>query len=564
VSSSARTLGTLVSLVAALATAACKPGSNGGTGLVTVTPAPTPTATASSADAVRLAKQATFGPTQAVVDRIVALGVNGWLNEQFAATGSTYADIASSTNVRGDYCNTNTTVVQCGRNYFSREPVAMRFYADALNAPDQLRQRVAFALSQILVASEVEVNATAGIAGYQQILLNGAFGNYRDILQAVTLSGYMGNYLDMADSNKSAPSENYAREMLQLFSMGPDSLNLDGTPKRDSSGGTIPNYTTEDIKAVSRALTGWTYARLNGAAISDGNARDYVAPMIQVANRYDSAAKTFFGTTIPAGTAQADSVRMAVDAAFNHPSTAPYISKLLIQHLVTSNPTSAYVGRVAAVFANNGAGVRGDMKSVVRAILTDTEARGDTRTGANDGKVKEPILVLTSLMRVVGFRTDGYAFVTQDNGVAQPVFRAPSVFNYYPPDYPLPGNATLKSPASKLITTTNVLRLHNLAYNWTVSGDQARGEFTTNPSIPGWQGSATDWTSWEAYGADIDGMIARINLLMLANSMTDTQKAALKAAATAITNTNASLQARRRAQMMLYIVATSPQFLVDR
>jgi hypothetical protein len=142
------------------------------------------------------------------------------------------------------------------------------------------------------------------------------------------------------------------------------------------------------------------------------------------------------------------------------------------------------------------------------------------------------------------------------------VFRSPSVFNYYPLDYPLPGNPVLKSPASKLMTTANVLRLHNLVYNWTVSGDQARGEFTNNPGLPGWTGSSTQWAVWE--GLDTDAAIERINLLMLANTMTDQQKAALRAAAAAITNANPSLQARRRAQMMLYIVGTSPLFLVDR
>lgn len=558
----------------ALALASCGGGGSssgsGSGGLVSVTPTPTPTpapVVVSSANASRLAKQATFGATPAVIERITTLGINGWLTEQFAATGSRYDDLIAPATVVLNYCGTGgagAADANCNRKNFSREPVAMRFYADAMTAPDQLRQRVALALSQLLVASELEVNPTAGIAAYQQILLDGAFGNYRDMLLNVTLSGYMGDYLDMADSNRTAPSENYAREMLQLFSMGPDSLNMDGTVRRDATGGAVPNYTTDDIKGVARALTGWTYARQGSAAITDGNARDYSKPMIQVAARYDTGAKTFFGTTIAAGATQDDSVRQTVDAAFNHASTAPYVSKFLIQHLVTANPTPAYVGRVAAVFANNGAGVRGDMKAVVRAILTDAEARGDTRTGASDGKVKEPILLMLQMARAVTMSTDGYPFVTQDNNLGQGIFRAPSVFNFYPPDYPLPGNSTLKSPASKLMTTSNILRFHNFVYNWTISGDQARGEFTTNPGLAGWTGSSTQWGGWEAFGTDIDGMIARIDLLLLSNAMTQAQKDALKAAATAITNADPVLQARRRAQMMLYIVGTSPAFLVDR
>lgn len=543
-------------------------GSSGG-GLVSVTPTPTPTASTptptpvSAQDAVRLARQATFGPTTEVVNRIVALGINGWIDEQFAASGSRYDDIAASTAVAQNFC-TGSTDTACNRKYFSREPVAMRFYADAMVAPDQLRQRVAFALSQMLVTSEVEVNETTGIAAYQQILLTGAFGNYRDMLLAVTLSSYMGDYLDMADSNRTAPSENYAREMLQLFSMGPDQLNMDGTRKLDATGAAIPTYTPDDIRGVSRALTGWTYPRLNGAAITDANQRDYSRPMIENAARYDTTAKAFLGTSVPAGASQSDSVKAAVDAAFNNASTAPFVSKALIQQLVTSNPSPAYVGRVATAFADNGAGVRGDMKAVVRAILTDSEARGAPRTGASDGKVKEPVLLMTALMRATGMTTDGYAFVTQDSGLAQPVFRSPSVFNFYPPDYPLPGNTSLRSGPSKLMTTSNITRFHNFVYNWTISGDQARSEFTTNPGLPGWVGSRTEWGAWEAMGTDTDAMIARIDLLMMANTMTDAQKTALRAAAAAITNADAALQARRRAQMLLYIVVTSPLFLVDR
>ncbi len=567
-----------VSALALGALSACGGGGNsssGSGGLVSViptatpTPAPISTPTPTEAvDAVRLAKQATFGPTPDVVNRIVALGVSGWIDEQFAATGSKYGDIASTTAVVQNYCTAGVGAgasdAACNRKYFSREPVAMRFYADAMVAPDQLRQRVALALSQILVASETEVNETTGIAAYQQILLDGAFGNYRDLLMNVTMSSFMGDYLDMADSNRTAPSENYAREMLQLFSIGPDQLNMDGTRRLDATGATIPTYTTEDIKGVAKALTGWTYPRLNGAALTDSNARDYSQPMVQIASRYDTTAKTFLGVTVPAGATQTDSVAAAVNAAFNHTSTAPFVAKALIQQLVTSNPTPAYVGRVAAKFADNGSGVRGDMKAVVRAILVDAEARGLPRTGTADGKVKEPILLMTALMRATGMTTDGYAFVTQDSGLAQPVFRSPSVFNFYPPDYPLPGNLTLKSGPSKLMTTSNVTRFHNFVYNWTITGDQTRSEFTTNPGIPGWTGSKTEWAAWEAFGTDTDSMISRINMLMMANTMTDPQKAALKAAAAAITNTDANLQARRRAQMLLYIVGTSPLFLVDR
>jgi hypothetical protein len=312
---------------------------------------------------------------------------------------------------------------------------------------------------------------------------------------------------------------------------------------------------------VARALTGWTYARLGGAAISDGAARDYSKPMIAVPTRYDTNAKSFLGTSVPAGAAQDASVAAVVDAAFNNASTAPFVARFLITHLVTPNPTPGYVGRVAAAFANNGAGVRGDMKAVVRAILTDVEARG---LPANVGKLQEPVLLMTSVARAIGFSTDGYVFVTRDTNLGQPVFRAPSVFNFYPIDYPLPGSTVLRSPVHKLLNTSNALRWHNFVYDWTIGGDATRSEFALDSGLPASTLTQPLWGGWEAFGADVDGMVARIDLLMFANTMSAAQKSALKASAMAITNADVLVQARKRAQMMLYVAASSPLFLVDR
>lgn len=543
--------------------AACDGGGGGtsGGGLASSVqpPSPTPTPTGPVLDdAVRLAQQASFGPTAAMVDRIRTLGVNGWLDEQFAATGSTYADLA--TEVRTDACA--TTDNPCMQRNYSRLPVAMRFYADAITAPDQLRQRVAFALAQMIVASEVSVHSAGGLAAFNQLFLANAFGNYRDLLQGVTMSGYMGAYLDMADSRKGTPSENYAREFLQLFTMGPDQLAMDGSVQRDASGGAIANYSSDDIRGIARALTGWTYARVGNAAINDNRAMAYARPMIAVPSQYDSAEKRFLGTTVPAGASQEASVAAVIDAAFNNPSTPPFVARHLITHLVTPNPSAAYIGRVAAVFVNNGSGVRGDLKAVVRAILTDAEARSPRLN--NPGKLKEPVLAMTSLARAIGFTTDGYIFQVRDAAMGQPVMRAPSVFNFYPDDFPLPGNATLRSPASKLLTSSNQLRFHNMAYDWTVTGDAGRAEYAAVTSIAGTSGSAPVWADWEAFGDNVDGMIDRINLLMFAKGLTQAQRDALKAAGMAVTNADATVQARKRAQMMLYVAATSPMFLVDR
>ena len=514
---------------------------------------------AKEADADRLAKQATFGPTKDVVDRIVSLGVPAWLDEQFATTGSSYADLAVP--VMLNSCGTDSA---CQRRNFTREQVAMRFYANALAKPDQLRQRVAFALSQLLVTSALGVGNTAGLAAYQQILLEGAFGNYRDLLMKVTLSGYMGDYLDMADSNRSAPSENYARELLQLFTIGPDQLNMDGSSVRDASGATIANYTPDDVKGVARALTGWTYARQNGGAINDYNAIDYTQPMIQVAGRYDSAAKSFLGTSVPAGAAQADSVGTVLNAAFNNASTAPFVAKFLIRHLVTANPTPAYVTRVASVFVNNGNNVRGDLKAVIRAILTDAEARGSNPSGDAVGKVKEPVLLMTSVARAVGMTSDGFMFTGRDNPMGQWLFAAPSVFNYYATDYPLPGSTRLVSPVSKLMTTGSSVLRANMVYDWTIGAVTNRNEFAVNTAIANTSGTSLDWTMWEAFGTDTAGMVDRIDYLFLNRSMTSAQKAALKTAAEAIADPTPATQARKRAAAMLYIVLSSPLFQVDR
>ncbi len=557
-----RQLGRVAALGLTLTAAACgqQPAGSGANGLFGGAQS------LSAPDAVRLAKQASFGPTQTLVDHIQALKVSAWLDEQFAATGSTYQDLLARA-VPVNQCNalTGQEATNCNRDYRSSLPVAMRFYADAMGQPDQLRQRVAFALSELLVASDFEVNSTAGTASLQQIFLTNAFGNYKDILKATTLNAYMGDYLDMANSSKNAPNENYARELMQLFAMGVNKLNMDGTEQLDNSGAPIPNYTPDDVKNVARALTGWTYARLNGAAITDNNNIDYSKPMIVNAAIYDTAAKSFLGTTVAAGATQDASLNAVVDAVFNNASTAPYVSRHLIQQLVTSNPSVSYVGRVAAVFANNGSGVRGDLKAVVRAILTDAEARGDFKAGARDGKLKEPALLLASLGRMLNFTSDGYAFLTRDTALGEQPFRAPSVFNFYPPDYPLALSNGLLSPPSKLLTTGTALGRHNAMYDWTVSGDQAsRAEYNAQAQIPGSAGTQVDWSSWEAFGTDLDGMLNRIDLLMLNRTMTAAQRTALKSAMTAITNTNAALQARKRAQVALYIVASSPQFQVDR
>ncbi|MHC9418812.1 DUF1800 domain-containing protein [Sphingomonas citri] len=508
-------------------------------------------------DVVRFAKQATFGPTPDSISRIAALGFKGWIDEQFAMHGASYNDLIVWVPI--NYCQAHRDIPNCWVNNFSRYPSAARFYANAVLAPDQLRQRVAFALSQILVVSTAGVENGSGLASYQQMLLDNAFGNYRDILQKVTLHGYMGAYLNMANSARGAPSENYARELMQLFAMGPVQLDAGGALVLGPDGKTVPNYTADDVRGVARALTGWTYVKSGG--LTDWTANNHTVMMVPKPPVYDANAKQFLGVTVPAGASQDASVAAVLDAVFNHPSTPPRLAKLMIQNLVTSNPTPAYVARVADAFRDNGAGVRGDMKAMVRAVLLDPEARGDEPRG-DAGKVKEPALVMVALARAIGFRTDGVAFLNRDVLLGQPIFQAPSVFNYYPPDYPL--NDRLVSPASKLMSAGSVVSLQTFLYDWTIRGQADRYEFSYNMGVPNFTGTTPVWDGWDAIGGDPDRLVAVVNLLLLSNSATSAQLSAMRSAALSITDRDATLQARKRAQAVLYIAASSPNFLVDR
>jgi uncharacterized protein (DUF1800 family) len=516
-------------------------------------------------DAARLAQQATFGPTQTVIEDIRRLGVNAWLDQQFGLRTSNYTSLAGNP-VAANICNalTGQAASDCRRDNFGPLRVQMQFYQNVMANEDQLRQRVAFALSQIIVVSEVEVDNTAGLASFQQLLLDNAFGNYRDLLRAITLHPYMGDFLDMVDSRRTGPNQNFARELLQLFSIYVSELNTDGTKRLNASGQEIPTYTEQDVLEVARALTGWTYARLNGAPITDNNQRDYTRPMIVNTANFDTGAKSFLGTSVPANATAEQNVDAVINAIMNNPNIGPFISYQLIQHLVTSNPSPAYVSRVVAVFNNNGSGVKGDLRAVVRAILTDAEARGDSKTESSYGKLQEPVLLMTGVMRALSARTDGYVMAVRDGALGQQPYEAPSVFNFYPWDYPLPGSTTLESPPAKLMSTSTIHARHNLVYDWTVSGDATRTEYQPFSGITGSTGTQVDWAPWETLAANPDQLIDRLDLLFMNRTMSTAQKDAIRAAMTAITNADATVQARRRAQVAMYVVASSLQSQTDR
>ena len=265
-------------------------------------------------------------------------------------------------------------------------PVQTRFYTNALYGPDQLRQRVAFALHQIIVVSGVDITLPSRLTPYLQVLDRNAFGNYRNLLQEITLNPAMGNYLDMAGNTSTNPNENYAREVLQLFTIGLYQLNQDGTPVLDGSGQPIPAYDQNVVNAFARVFTGWNFATAPATGIVN-----YIDPLVATESRHDTKAKTLLqGVTLPPNQKAAKDLSDALDNIFQHPNVPPFISKQLIQHLVTSNPSPSYVRRVADVFTNNGSGVRGDLKAVVRAILLDPEAAANPAPEAGKGHLRIP------------------------------------------------------------------------------------------------------------------------------------------------------------------------------
>jgi len=422
-------------------------------------------------NAFRLLTQGTFGPVSADVASVAMNGGTAWLDAQLAMPSST------TFVKRWDSDNAAIKLKTPGLTADGNSIIS-QFYYHAINGKDQLRQRVAYALSQIMVVSlqGIPVSQSRTAASYMDMLNRDAFANYRTLIQDVTLHPAMGVYLNSLHNMKEnlitgqIPDQNFAREVMQLFSIGLVQLNPNGTPKLLNMQ-PVETYSANDISGLSKALTGWSWY---GPDTSDP--RFYGDPAAQDPNRtiqpmqgytkwHSTSAKQFLGVTIPAQQTPNPSASLAtaLDTIYNHPNVGPFIARQLIQRLVTSSPSTAYVGRVAAVFNNNGSGVRGDLKAVVRAILTDTEAR--TPTGTSYGKVREPVLRLTAWMRAFGATSDSgivKMWPTDDPGkqLAQSPLRSPSVFNFYRPGYIAPATETgaksLTMPELQITNETSV------------------------------------------------------------------------------------------------------------
>jgi len=402
-------------------------------------------------EAARLLDQTTFGPTTSLIQHVEQEGVTAWLTEQLNTAPTALPIIPT---VFPSYCGDAEMCLES------------EWWKTVLTGNDQLRQRVAFALSEIFVVSSDTVTGQ-GINAYANMLANDAFTNWYTIMNDVTLSPAMSIYLNMENSYKpnatQIANENFARENMQLFNLGLDLLNGDATLQINANGNPTPAYTEAQVQAFARAFTGWTFANLDGSTPSEFiGTPNYYHPMVAVEQWHDENPKTLLnGTVLPAGQTAEEDLAGALTNIFQHPNTPPFVSKQLIQHLVKSDPSPAYVARVATVFANNANNVRGDMPSVLTAIFTDPEARaGDTAPQASDGHLREPILWLTSAMRGLGYvnidPNSYYQYLSDYSGaLSEVVYQSPSVFNFYPPGYVVPGTA-LNAPEFGLENTASV------------------------------------------------------------------------------------------------------------
>ena len=523
-------------------------------------------------DAARLLTQGTFGARQIEIDALTGGNVNTWIDAQIAQPISSHR--TATVNER------NAAVSIDGydptNNPFSFAFRQRAWFQIALTGPDQLRQRVAFALSQILVVSDVPFgqNMTEPLAHYNDILANNAFGNYRTLLEQVTLSPVMGLYLSHLRNEKANaatgtnPDENYAREVMQLFSIGLVQLQPDGTLKLDAQGLPIPTYTQTTITEMAKVFTGWAFFNSTANATTNINlfrrgAADYFTPMMNYSVAHETAAKNISpvtSTIIPANLTAAQDLQRALDALFNHDNTPAFVSRQLIQRLVTDNPSPAYVYRVAEKFRDNGAGVRGDLAAVVRAILTDYEARS---TAVLDdpgyGKLKEPLLRFTGFLRNFNAAsTSGRN--NQDNvqgQLAQAALRAQSVFNFFEPGYVYPGPlaaAGLVAPEFQITDDTTAISVPNFMRNAVFA--TATGGNAAKVLVP-------NYTAELALVTNVAGLLDRLDLLMTAGQMTPATRTRITTTLNALPATTAAQQLER-VQTAVLLIATSPDGATQR
>ena len=477
-----------------------------------------------STEAHRFLRQATWGPRPQDLDHLMRVGKTAWLNEQFAMPSSTIPEELLSK---------------------SLEYTQEHYLKLALENNDQLRLRVAWTLHKIWVISGFDVESRQFVP-YLRILLNRAFGNYFDLMKDVTLSPGMGEYLDMLNNKKgeagAMPNENYAREINQLFTLGLYRLTPGGAVQTDTLGNQLLTYTQDDVIEFARVFTGWTYNDGKAGAPTQLQYYDKGGPMEAVQRYHDTGEKRLFnGAVLPPNQPAEMDLDAALRNIFEHPNLGPFVGKQLIQQLVTSNPSEAYVGRIAAVFANNGQGVRGDLKAVVRAILLDPEA---SLAAPNSGKLMEPALFVTNIVRGLKAPVTDTPFLadfTSDMG--QRMFYPPSVFSYYSPGFRIAGGAQV-APEFQIYTSVTATARVNFA------AQLLSGEFGGNVKVP--------WSNLSALARNPDMLMDYVNEVFLGSRMSPEMRTAILQAVLA------SSGDKEKAQTALYLTIASPQFQVER
>ncbi len=585
---------TFTALLAACGGGGGGSGSGSDTPPGTATPA-TPAAPAAEKpatrdEAARFLTQATFGPVDADVDRLTSVGYAAWIDAQLALPATSHRASWEAADAALKLANATASAGQ--------DQVFESFWKQAVTGPDQLRQRVAYALSQIFVVSLVDGtvgNNPRAVAAWLDMLGDQGLSTYRELLESVSRHPMMGVYLTSLKNQKAdartgrVPDENYAREVMQLFSIGLVELNDDGSA-RTVNGAPVATYTPADIGGMARVFTGWSWACpdwpdngcfFNGSANGNTDADRWFKPMLGYAQYHSTEVKTFLGTTI-AAQAMSDpsaSLRTALDTLANHPNVGPFIGRQLIQRLVTSNPSPAYVKAVAQVFANNGAGVRGDMKAVVKAVLMNPEAR---RVSDTSGKLREPVLRLAAYLRAFPHRSDtgNWRVGNTDNvasSLGQTPLRAGSVFNFYRPGYVAPGttaaSAGLVAPEMQITHETTAAGWVNYMRDNVASGV---GQFngTVNGVALNRRDIQPDFSAELALANDPVALVERVASRLTYGNAGAALKLEISAAVAGLAipalNTAGSNQAaidtakRTRVNAAVLLVLASPEFQVQK
>jgi uncharacterized protein (DUF1800 family) len=531
--------------------------------------------------AARFLQQATFGATPAQIDRVVAIGTSVWVDEQIALpfTPDFVNHIQAKYDLGADF--------RPGGSRYTTNWLIERFWATAATAPDQLRKRVAFALHQMLVVSLADSNQwghARAYANYLDILNRHAFGNYRTLLEEISLSPSMGIFLSHIRNRKEDPAtgrlpdENFARELMQLFSIGLQELNLDGSVKLGPNGQPIETYNNDDVMALAKVFTGWSWGLPNNQ-LTETNFRhanpDYSVTGdqkydLQRMKAYplqhsDSEKRIFAGKPgmvfIEAETPAPEALRKVLDALFNHPNVGPFVARQMIQRLVTSDPSPAYVARVAGAFNNNGAGVRGDMAAVVRAVLLDAEAHAP-RLQAGAGKLRDPILRVSQWIRALDASSVSGEFMMAGDldVVSQRPLSPPSVFGYYRPGYVPPNTAFsargATAPEFQIVNETTTAQWANRAQAMAGTG-------------LGWNGSASDVRSLYTVQAELvaagnmTALLDQLSLLLYAGRMSSDLRQAILDGVGGVNGVDAASHLNR-ARVAVFLALASPEYAAPR